>query len=311
MEMNDIFKNLSIPEIIVGMESKFYNLLNRYNNTGNLNITIYHFAENSENDIFYKRIYGNSEFIIPASILKLFAINFFLNIIENHNLYEKNIIVGNEVNKQYLNKYLFRVGIKKGQSFTVKELLELSLIPSSADAVYTLSRVVYNISHDQHINVNWIKSKDDWIKMIKFICEKIKEYYKSTLNIDLSILDPTGIKGELISTEHIAKLISFLITSKSRILDIVSKDKTSNIHNRIYNSTNAFVRKDKTYYHPKIKGLKTGSLSKWKNLLLLYQLTPINSVSILIAGCENHSDTKEIASFLIKELDNKLFNISF
>lgn len=148
--------------------------------------------------------------------------------------------------------------------------------------------------------------------MIKFICEKITEYYyESILNIDLSILDPTGIKGELISTEHIAKLISFLITSKSRILDIVSKDKTSNIHNRIYNSTNAFVRKDKTYYHPKIKGLKTGSLSKWKNLLLLYQLTPINSVSILIAGCENHSDTKEIASFLIKELDNKLFNISF
>lgn len=257
MEINNIFKNISIPEIIIGMESKFYNLLNRYNNTGNLNITIYHFAENSENDIFYKRIYGNTEHIVPASILKLFAISFFLIIIENHDLYEKNIIVGNEVNKKYLNKHLFRVGIKKGQFYKIKELVELSLIASSSDSVYTLSRAVYNIYNNKDYNSDWIESKDDWIEMIKFICEKIKEYYyESILNIDLSILDPTGIKGELISTKHIAKLISFLITSKSKILNIVSKDKTSNIHNRIYNSTNAFIRKDKMYYHPKIKGLK-------------------------------------------------------
>lgn len=312
METNTIFKNISVPEIIVGMESKFYNLLNRYNNTGNLSITLYNFNESFKNGFFYKTIYGNSEYIVPASILKLFAINFFLNIIESHNLYEKNIIVGNEVNKQYLNKHLFRVGIKKRQFYKIKELVELSLIASSSDSVYTLSRAVYNIYNNKDYNSDWIESKDDWIEMIKFICEKIKDYYyESTLNIDLSILDPTGIKGELISTEDIAKLISFLITSKSKILDIVSKDKMS-INSRVYNSTNAFVRKDKPYfYHPKIIGLKTGSLDGWKNLLLLYKLKPINYIAILVAGCENHSDTKEIANLLIKELDNKLFNISF
>lgn len=312
METNTIFKNISIPEIISGMESKFYTVFNRYNNTGNLSITLYNFNESFKNGFFYKRIYGNTEHIVPASILKLFVINFFLNIIESHNLYEKNIIVGNEVNKQYLNKHLFRVGIKKGQFYKIKELVELSLIASSSDSVYTLSRAVYNIYNNKDYNSDWIESKDDWIEMIKFICEKIKDYYyESTLNIDLSILDPTGIKGELISTEDIAKLISFLITSKSKILDIVSKDKMS-INSRVYNSTNAFVRKDKPYfYHPKIIGLKTGSLSGWKNLLLLYKLKPINYIAILVAGCENHSATKEIANFLIKELDNKLFNISF
>ena len=312
METNTIFKNVSVSEIIVGMESKFYNLLNRYNKTGNLSVTLYNFNESIEKNIFCKIIYGNAEHIVPASILKLFVINFFLNIIESHNLYEKNIIVGNEVNKQYLNKHLFRVGIKKGQFYKIKELVELSLIASSSDSVYTLSRAVYNIYNNKDYNSDWIESKDDWIEMIKFICEKIKEYYyESTLNIDLSILDPTGIKGELISTEDIAKLISFLITSKSKILDIVSKDKMS-INSRVYNSTNAFVRKDKPYfYHPKIIGLKTGSLSGWKNLLLLYKLKPINYIAILVAGCENHSDTKEIANLLIKELDNKLFNISF
>lgn len=311
MEMNDIFKNISVPEVIVGMESKFYTLFNRYNKTGNLNVILYNFSENIEKNIFWKRIYGNSKFIVPASIIKLFSINFLLNIIETHNYFDKKIIIGNEINKQYLNKYLFRVGIKRGQSFTVKDLLELSLIPSSADAVYTLSRVVYNIFHDQHINVDWIKSKDDWIKMVIFVCNKLMFFYKSTLGIELNISDPTGIQKDLIKLSDIGVLINSLITNNSKILNVVNKDKTSIINSRVYNSTNAFIRKDKTYYHPKIKGLKTGSLSGWKNLILLYQLTPVNYVGILIAGCENHSATKEIASFLIKELDNKLFNISF
>ncbi len=310
METNTIFKNISVPEIIVGMESKFYNLLNRYNNTGNLSITLYNFNESFKNGFFYKTIYGNSEYIVPASILKLFAINFFLNIIESHNLYEKNIIVGNEVNKQYLNKHLFRVGIKKGQFYKIKELVELSLIASSSDSVYTLSRAVYNIYNNKDYNSDWIESKDDWIKMVTFVCNKLMSFYKSTLGIELNISDPTGIQKDLIKLSDIRVLINSLITNKSKLLDIVSKGKTI-INSRVYNSTNAFIRKDKTYYHPKIKGLKTGSLSGWKNLLLLYQLTPINSIGILIAGCESHSDTKEIANIIIKELDNKLFNISF
>ena len=310
METNTIFKNISIPEIISGMESKFYTVFNRYNNTGNLSITLYNFNESFKNGFFYKRIYGNAEHIVPASILKLFVINFFLNIIESHNLYEKNIIVGNEVNKKYLNKYLFRVGIKKGQFYKIKELVELSLIASSSDSVYTLSRAVYNIYNNKDYNSDWIESKDDWIKMVTLVCNKLMFFYKSTLGIELNISDPTGIQKDLIKLSDIGVLINFLITNKSKLLDIVSKGKTI-INSRVYNSTDAFIRKDKTYYHPKIKGLKTGSLSGWKNLLLLYQLTPINSIGILIAGCENHSDTKGIASFLIKELDNKLFNISF
>ena len=41
--MNQIFKNATVPEIISGMESKFYTVFNRYNNTGNLSITLYNF----------------------------------------------------------------------------------------------------------------------------------------------------------------------------------------------------------------------------------------------------------------------------
>lgn len=52
MEMNNVFKNISVPEIIVGMESKFYTLFNRYNKTGNLSVTLYNFNESIEKNIF-------------------------------------------------------------------------------------------------------------------------------------------------------------------------------------------------------------------------------------------------------------------
>ena len=310
--MKDLFKNISIPEIITRMESKFYTVFNRYDKTTNLSITIYNFDENLENDFFYKTIYGNSKYIVPASIIKLFSVNYFLSILDSNNLLEERIEVANEINKQYLNKYLFRIGLKKGQIYAIRELIELGLIPSSADAIYTLSRVIYNILNKKNPNYDCIKSKDDWDNMVEFISNKIKEYYKSNFNINLSLLDPTGIQREILKVQDIGTLVNFLINSNSKILNVVAKSQTSKINGRTWNSTNAFVRKDKPYfYHPKIIGLKTGSLSGWKNLLLLYKLKPINYIAILVAGCENHSDTKEIANLIIKELDNKLFNISF
>jgi len=305
--MSNIFKNISVTEIITGMESKFYPIFSRYNTTGNLNITIFNFTESN---FFYNKIYGDSEYIVPASILKLFSVNYFLNILESNNLLDKQITIGNEV--KFLNPTIHKVDLKKGQSYTTRDLIEMALIPSAGDAVYTLSRVVYNIFKNNHWNdYSWLKSKDDWLEMVTFICSKIRNYYKTSFNIDLNLFDPTGIQRDLIQVQDIGTLVNFLINSNSKILNVVAKSQTSKINGRTWNSTNAFVRKDKSYYHPKVKGLKTGSLSGWKNLLLMYNLTPTNNVGILVAGCENHSDTKKISSLIIKELDNKLFNISF
>ena len=72
--MKNLFKNISVPEVITGMESKFYPVFNRYNTTGNLNITLFNFDfnenESIERNFFYNKIYGDSEYIVPASILK-------------------------------------------------------------------------------------------------------------------------------------------------------------------------------------------------------------------------------------------------
>ena len=308
--MSNIFKNTTIPEVITGMESKFYPVFNRYNSTGNLNITLFNFTESN---FFYYKIYGDSEHIVPASILKLFSINYFLNIIESNHLINEKIIIGDEVQKNFLNPKLYRIGLKKGQLYTAMELIEMAIIPSAGDAVYTLSRVVYNILKNKHWNdFSWLKNKNNWVEMITCVCSKIRDYYRTSLNLDLNLFDPTGIQRKILKIDDVGTFISMLLNTNSKILNVVSKAKTSKINGRTWNSTNAFVRKDKPYfYHPKIKGLKTGSLYGWKNLLLLYGLTPVKNIGIMVAGCENHYYSKEIANLIIKELDNKLFNISF
>ena len=311
--MKDLFKNISVPEVITGMESKFYPIFNRYNTTRNLNITLFNFTESIESIFFYKNIYGDSEYIVPASIIKLFSVNYFLNIIESNDLINEKIIIGDEVNKTFLNPKLHKVGLKKGQLYTPMELIEMALIASAGDAVYTLSRVVYNILKNKHWNdFSWLKNKDYWVEMIKFVCSKIIDYYRTLLNLNLNFFDPTGIQREILKLNDVGTLVNFLINDNSKILNVVAKSQTTKINGRTWNSTNAFVRKDKPYfYHPKIIGLKTSYLYGWKNLLILYRLTPVNHIAILVAGCENHSDTKEITNLIIKELDNKLFNISF
>jgi len=70
------------------------------------------------------------------------------------------------------------------------------------------------------------------------------------------------------------------------------------------------LRKDKPEFNPHIRGLKTGTLKGWKNLFLLYKLNQNEFVTILVSGCDKHSDTKELSKLIISELENKLYNLS-
>ncbi len=138
--MKDLFKNTTIPEIIVGMEAKFYPIFNRYNKTGKICINLNYIKKD---DIYYtKKIYGNSNCIIPGNIIHLFSLYYFIDILEKNNLLNANISIGNEVNKKYINKNLFRVGLKKGEIYDIMYLIELALITSSADSIYALTRFV-------------------------------------------------------------------------------------------------------------------------------------------------------------------------
>lgn len=303
-----IFKNMKVEEIINGMESKFFHIFRRYD-LGNLNISLSYIKKP---DFFYeKQVYGNSNEIVPASIIKLFSINYFIHILKKHDLLNSTTTVGEEINKKYVNKYLFKVGLKKGETIRIVDLIDLAIIPSASDAVYVLSRFVYNILFGVSLNdSSFISNFDDWEWMILRVSAEINEYYSDLLGIRLNLLDPTGIRREKIKISDINKFLRYLITKNSEILKIASKSKTNKINKKVFQSTNAFLRKDKPEFNPHIRGLKTGTLKGWKNLFLLYKLNQNEFVTILVSGCDKHSDTKELSKLIISELENKLYNLS-
>lgn len=191
-----IFKNIKVEEIIKSMESKFFTIFKWYD-AGNLNISLSYI---NKPDIFYeKQIYGNNTEIIPASIIKLFTIDYFLHVLKNHNLLNSttSTTVGEEINNKYVNKYLFKVGLKRGEKYRIIDLIDLAIIPSASDAVYVLSRFVYNILFGISLNdSSFISNFDDWEWMLLRISQEINNYYSDLLGIRLNILDPTGIRNK-------------------------------------------------------------------------------------------------------------------
>lgn len=306
----DIFKNIKVEEIIKSMESKFFTIFKRYD-AGNLNISLSYI---NKPDIFYeKQIYGNNTEIIPASIIKLFTIDYFLHVLKDHNLLNSttSTTVGEEINNKYVNKYLFKVGLKRGEKYRIIDLIDLAIIPSASDAVYVLSRFVYNVLFGISLNdSSFISNFDDWEWMLLRISQEINNYYSDLLGIRLNILDPTGIRREKIKINDLNKFLRYLIIRNSEILEITAKPQTSISNKKIFKTTNSFLRKDKPEFNPHVRGLKTGTLKGWKNLFLLYKLNSTEFITILVSGCDKHSDTKELSKLIISELENKLYNLS-
>lgn len=305
-----IFKNIKVEEIIKSMESKFFTIFKRYD-AGNLNISLSYI---NKPDIFYeKQIYGNNTEIIPASIIKLFTIDYFLHVLKDHNLLNSttSTTVGEEINNKYVNKYLFKVGLKRGEKYRIIDLIDLAIIPSASDAVYVLSRFVYNVLFGISLNdSSFISNFDDWEWMLLRISQEINNYYSDLLGIRLNILDPTGIRREKIKINDLNKFLKYLIIRNSEILEITAKPQTSISNKKIFRTTNSFLRKDKPEFNPHVRGLKTGTLKGWKNLFLLYKLNSTEFITILVSGCDKHSDTKELSKLIISELENKLYNLS-
>lgn len=142
------------------------------------------------------------------------------------------------------------------------------------------------------------------------VSEEINKYYSDLLDIRLNLLDPTGIRREKIKISDLNTFLNYLITNNSEILKIAAKSETNKINKKIFRSTNPFLIKGKPEFNPNVRGLKTGTLRNWKNILVLYKLNPTEFITILVAGCDKHSATKEIVKIIISELENKLYNLS-
>lgn len=297
-EINFIFQN---------MESKFFNLFKKFDH-GNLTVAFFHF-EKEEKKTNIKQIWGQKDYIVPASLTKLFSITYFLDVFNSYSIELNTIIkVGNEINKNFLSPTLFKVGLKKNTNLTLKDLIFLSIVPSGGDTVYVLTRVIFNLLNQNNLNNEIIDYQEDWNNMIKHISSEINTYFRSK-NILTEISDPTGINRDNLKISELGKLTNFLIKNNHYLLNLINNERTKNIINirkLEFKTTNYLMRKENIYFNPNIIGLKTGTLKDWHNLFLLYKLNESKHLGILVAGCANKNDVKTISNHLIFDLENNI-----
>lgn len=302
----DIKNKNEINVIFENMESKFFNLFKKFDH-GNLTVVFFHFE--TEEETYTKQLWGEKDYIIPASITKLFSITYFLNVFNSYNIELNTIVkVGNEINKKFLSPSLFKVGLKKNKELKLKDLIFLSIVPSGGDAVYVLTRVIFNLLNQKNLNNEIISDQHDFDNMIKFISSEINTYFRSK-NILTEISDPTGINRDNLKISELGKLTNFLIKNNHYLLNLINNErnkKISNVRKLEFKTTNYLMRKENIYFNPNIIGLKTGTLKDWHNLFLLYKLNENKHLGILVAGCANKNDVKTISNYIIFDLENNI-----
>lgn len=252
---------------------------------------------------------GTKRLHCPCINNKIIYNNLLLDVFNSYNIELNTIIkVGNEINKKFLSPSLFKVGLKKNTNLTLNDLIFLSIVPSGGDAVYVLTRVIFNLLNQNDLNSENIFNKNEWNTMIKDISNKINIYFKSK-NIFINISDPTGINRDNLKISELGKLTNRLIKTNHYLLNLINNERTKKINNvrkLEFKTTNYLMRKENIYFNPNIIGLKTGTLKDWHNLFLLYKLNESKHLGILVAGCANKNDVKTISNHLIFDLENNI-----
>ena len=225
------------------------------------NITIYNLTDNEIISVKKNNHQLRQEKCVPASITKLFLVKY---VVDNLDINSK-VTVGNELS--LLGLYDTRAGIKEGYTYTIDELIKCALLPSGGDAVYTLSKAIINKKENRELSTNI-----DTNRIVKESSEILNKYFKELGFNDTQITDSTGIREDTnIGVMDILKL-SKLLLKDEYIPNITSKHRIrlNNLNGVQYlENTNKFINQQSIFYDKNVKGLKTGTLDDWSNILVL------------------------------------------
>ena len=155
-----------------------------------------------------------------------------------------------------------RGDIKPGDSFTVEELLNITMIASANDAAYALAEYIANISNPDYLKDSSIEAKINFDKSISIFSQMMNNKAKEIGCLDTNFVNPNGIHDDNhYSNAYDLALIGHYAYSNPIIKNITSKINYNMPNNNTeYKSTNLLLRNDETskYYYPYANGLKTG-----------------------------------------------------
>lgn len=160
-----------------------------------------------------------------------------------------------------------RGDIKPGDSFTVEQLLNITMVASANDAAYALAEYIANLNNPNYLKDDSIEAKIAFDNSINIFSEMMNNKAKELGCLDTNFINPNGIHDDNhYSTAYDLALIGHYAYSNSIIKNITAKTNydmpNSNTESGIsqYKSTNQLLRNDENskYYYSYANGLKTG-----------------------------------------------------
>lgn len=256
--------------------------------------------------------------LVPASITKAYSVLYFYDVLKGEDI-NKQVEAGEEI--FLVSEYSSKIGHLKGEKYTLDELFKSSMIKSSADSIYILAKATLNKLEGKELSTprknfqfNAEDKKEEANRLfIEEISKKINQYYNQKGYVSVKITDPSGIDRKTIVNDYDIIKMAIEYIKQDYLRDISStyteKMLGKYVEGKIdIKNTNDFLNPASTYYNKKVKGIKTGTLKGWNNLVTYYEKgdgkTEINKGHIiLVMGAENLEQRNSLTQKVIKNIE--------
>lgn len=247
-------------------------------------------VDRDTDDIFISKKEKEKE--LPASLSKLFVIDYASHILD----LDEKIKVKNDVLE--LAKKGSSLANLSTKTYSVHNIYAAMLVPSGNDAAYVLANYIGGKLNK--------KAKTKEAKIAVFI-KSLNNYLQKNGYKDTVINEPSGFDLDSTTTVLDLKKCVDILLKHDWFREIVSKSLyTAELPDgtfQTWKNTNVFLDKSSKHYNPGVIGIKTGSLNKEYNMVVLYKK---NNREFLI--CSLGSTTNDLryedVEYVIESIDN-------
>lgn len=199
--------------------------------------------------------------IIPASLSKLFVIDFASSILDLDE-----IIVPREDVFNLVKEGSSMAGLEE-KAYSVENIYAAMLVPSGNDAAYVLADAVGSVLEPEAFSVE--ERQEVFLK-------EFNAYLMDQGINDTDIYDPSGYDDKSrTTTKDLVKVTQRLLEHdwfRSMVKQSTYVATLPDGSIETWKNTNIYLDEDnEDYYNPGVKGVKTGSLNEAYNLVVLYE----------------------------------------
>ncbi|MDO4605581.1 MAG: hypothetical protein Q4B23_06360 [Helcococcus sp.] len=285
-ENNSSESNDSIPNEFLIDENKKYDIDDGYEYNAHSMLAI----DLSNDEIIFAK--NPNDRVLPASIAKLFVIDFSTNYLNLDDIVIPTYEAINSVKEGSSMAYIASC------EYSVENLYAAMLVPSGNDAAFAIAEATGG-----KIDPN-AQSFDE---KINAFFKEFKKYLKQNNYYSTSLYDPSGFDYDAKSSVDDIKRVTINLLKNDWFRDIIYQGSYSATLPyggiQTWKNTNLFLDNNTDFYSPNVKGVKTGTVGSVYNLTILYEINGKEYLIISLASTSDYDRYSDVG-YLLNLIDN-------